>query len=97
MSGDVLYAFFPLVHKEKDTGCHHPYSSKPKMGHSSSSREGIVNDEDENMSLTQSETNGEPRRDNFTENEEENKSNSESTHPQIPLTKSMFHQSKMRQ
>ncbi|MBW0477001.1 hypothetical protein O181_016716 [Austropuccinia psidii MF-1] len=97
MAGDELYAFLPLVNKEKDTGHHHPYSSKPEMGHSSSSREEIVNDEDGNMSSTQSETNGEPRRDNFSENEVENQSNSEFTHPQIPPTKSMLDQSKMRQ
>ncbi|MBW0537826.1 hypothetical protein O181_077541 [Austropuccinia psidii MF-1] len=66
---DELYASSPLVHKEKVTGCHHPYSSKPRMGHASSSREEIVDDEDENMSLTQSETNDEARRENFTAHE----------------------------
>ncbi|MBW0476273.1 hypothetical protein O181_015988 [Austropuccinia psidii MF-1] len=62
---DELYASSPLVHKEKVTGCHHPYASKPRMGHASSSREKIVDDEDENISLTQSERNDEPRRNNF--------------------------------
>ncbi|MBW0583313.1 hypothetical protein O181_123028, partial [Austropuccinia psidii MF-1] len=50
---DELYASSPLVHKEKVTGHHHPYASKPRTGHASSSREKIVDDEDENMSLTQ--------------------------------------------
>ncbi|MBW0575168.1 hypothetical protein O181_114883 [Austropuccinia psidii MF-1] len=67
---DELYASSPLVHKEKVTGCHHPYASKPRTGHASSSREKIVDDEDENMSPTQSETNDEPRRDNFTVHEQ---------------------------
>ncbi|MBW0471849.1 hypothetical protein O181_011564 [Austropuccinia psidii MF-1] len=61
---DELYASSPLVHKEKVTGRPHPYASKPRTGHSSSSREEIVDDEDENMSPTQSETNDEPMRDN---------------------------------
>ncbi|MBW0558647.1 hypothetical protein O181_098362 [Austropuccinia psidii MF-1] len=51
---DELYASSPLVHKEKVTEHHHPYSSKPRTGHASSSREKIVDDEDENMSPTQS-------------------------------------------
>ncbi|MBW0478737.1 hypothetical protein O181_018452 [Austropuccinia psidii MF-1] len=46
----------------KVTECHDPYASKPRMGHASSSREKMVGDRDENMSLTQSETNDEPRR-----------------------------------
>ncbi|MBW0576102.1 hypothetical protein O181_115817, partial [Austropuccinia psidii MF-1] len=62
------------------------------MGHASSSRKKFVDDEDENMSLTQSETNDEPRRDNFTAHEQGTQSNSEFTHPQ-----SMLNQSKMRQ
>ncbi|MBW0463822.1 hypothetical protein O181_003537 [Austropuccinia psidii MF-1] len=65
MAGDELYASSPLVFKENITGCHHLYASKPRTGHASSSREKIVDDEDENISLTQSETNDEPRRDNF--------------------------------
>ncbi|MBW0571123.1 hypothetical protein O181_110838 [Austropuccinia psidii MF-1] len=36
---DELYASSPLVHKEKVTGRHHPYASKPRMGHASSSIE----------------------------------------------------------
>ncbi|MBW0520615.1 hypothetical protein O181_060330 [Austropuccinia psidii MF-1] len=47
---DDIYAYSPQVHKEKLTGRHHPYSSKPRTGHASSSREKIVDDEDENMS-----------------------------------------------
>ncbi|MBW0544867.1 hypothetical protein O181_084582 [Austropuccinia psidii MF-1] len=66
MAGDELYASSPLVHKEKVTGRHHPYASKPRMGHASSAREKIVDNEDQNMSPTQSERNDEPRRDNFT-------------------------------
>ncbi|MBW0503398.1 hypothetical protein O181_043113 [Austropuccinia psidii MF-1] len=94
---DELYASSPPVHKEKVTGCHHPYASKPRTGHASSSREKIVDDEEENMSLTQSETNDEPRRDNFTVNEKGTQSNSEFTHPQMPLAQSMLNQSEMRQ
>ncbi|MBW0556928.1 hypothetical protein O181_096643 [Austropuccinia psidii MF-1] len=62
MAGDELYESSTLVHKEKVTGRHHPYASKPRTGHASSSREKIVDDEDENMSPTQSEINDEPRR-----------------------------------
>ncbi|MBW0587611.1 hypothetical protein O181_127326 [Austropuccinia psidii MF-1] len=50
---DELYASSPLVHKEKVTGRHHPYASKPRTAHASSSREKMVDDEDENMSPTQ--------------------------------------------
>ncbi|MBW0542751.1 hypothetical protein O181_082466 [Austropuccinia psidii MF-1] len=94
---DELYASSPLVHKEKVTGYHHPYASKPRTGHASSSREKIVDDEDENMSPTQSERNDEPRRDNFMVHEQGTQSNSELTHPQMPLAQSMLNQSKMRQ
>ncbi|MBW0482184.1 hypothetical protein O181_021899 [Austropuccinia psidii MF-1] len=73
---DELYASSPLVHKVKVTGPHHPYSSKPRTGHASSSREKIVDNEDENMSPTQSERNDEPRRDNFTAHEQDTHSNS---------------------
>ncbi|MBW0541295.1 hypothetical protein O181_081010 [Austropuccinia psidii MF-1] len=72
---DELYASSPLVHKEKVTGCHHPYASKPRTAHASSSREKIVNDKDENMSPTQSERNDEPRRDNFMAHEQGTQSN----------------------
>ncbi|MBW0482701.1 hypothetical protein O181_022416 [Austropuccinia psidii MF-1] len=89
---DELYAYSPLVHKEKVTGHHHPYASKSRMGHASSSREKIVDDEDENMSPTQNETNDEPKRDNFTEHEQGTQSNSELTHPQ-----NMLYQYEMRQ
>ncbi|MBW0500954.1 hypothetical protein O181_040669 [Austropuccinia psidii MF-1] len=64
-TGDSLYASLPLFHKEKVNGCHHPYSSKPRNADASSSREKNVDEEDENMSQTQSETNDEPRGDNF--------------------------------
>ncbi|MBW0557993.1 hypothetical protein O181_097708, partial [Austropuccinia psidii MF-1] len=39
---DERYASSPLVHKEKVTGNHNPYVSKPRTGHASSSRESIV-------------------------------------------------------
>ncbi|MBW0477805.1 hypothetical protein O181_017520 [Austropuccinia psidii MF-1] len=94
---DELYSSSTLVHKEKVTGCHHQYASKPRTGHASSSREIVVDDEDENMSLTQSETNDEPRRDNLTAHEQGTQSNSEFTHPQIPLAPSILDQSEMRQ
>ncbi|MBW0552177.1 hypothetical protein O181_091892 [Austropuccinia psidii MF-1] len=57
----------------------------------------IVDDEDENMSLTQSETDDEPRRDDFTAHEKGTQSKSELTHPPMPLAQSMLNQSKMRQ
>ncbi|MBW0564722.1 hypothetical protein O181_104437, partial [Austropuccinia psidii MF-1] len=90
---DEIYASSPLVHKEKVTGLHHPYASKPRTGHASSSREKIVDDEDENMSPTQSERNDEPRRDHFTAHEQGTQSNSEFTHPQMGLAQSMLEQS----
>ncbi|MBW0469906.1 hypothetical protein O181_009621 [Austropuccinia psidii MF-1] len=43
------------------------------------------------------ETNDEPRRDNFTAHEEGTQSNSEFTHPQMPLTQSILDKSEMRQ
>ncbi|MBW0533787.1 hypothetical protein O181_073502 [Austropuccinia psidii MF-1] len=94
---DEIYASSPLVHKEKVTGRHHPYASKPRKGHASSSREKIVDEKDENMSPTQSETNDEPRRDNFMTHEQGTQSDSEFTHPQMLLSQSMLNQSKMRQ
>ncbi|MBW0570583.1 hypothetical protein O181_110298 [Austropuccinia psidii MF-1] len=97
MAGDELYASSPLVHKEKVTGRHHPYASKPRTAHASSSREKMVDDEDENMSPTQMETNDEPRRDNFTAHEHGTQSNSEFTHPQMPLAQSMLEQLEVRQ
>ncbi|MBW0491740.1 hypothetical protein O181_031455 [Austropuccinia psidii MF-1] len=97
MAVDELYAYSPLFHKEKVTARHHTYASKPRMGHASSSRERIVDDEDETMSPTQSETNDEPRRDNFTVHEKGTQSNSEFTQPQMPLSQSMLNQSKIRQ
>ncbi|MBW0574040.1 hypothetical protein O181_113755 [Austropuccinia psidii MF-1] len=97
MAGDELYASSPLVHKEKVTGHHHPYTSKPRTAHASSSKEKMVDDEDENMSPTQMETNDVPRRDNFTAHEHGTQSNSEFTHPQIPLSQSMLEQSKVKQ
>ncbi|MBW0519319.1 hypothetical protein O181_059034 [Austropuccinia psidii MF-1] len=83
MEVDELYASLPLVHKEKSTGCHHPYASKPRTAHASSAREKMVYDEDGNMSHNHSETNDEPRRDNFMAHEEGTQSNSEFNHPQI--------------
>ncbi|MBW0537228.1 hypothetical protein O181_076943 [Austropuccinia psidii MF-1] len=94
---DELYSYAPLVHKENVTGHHHPYASKPRMSHASSSREKIVDDEDENMSPTQIETNDEPRRDDFMAHEQGTQSNSEFTRPQMHLAQSMLDQSKMRQ
>ncbi|MBW0520530.1 hypothetical protein O181_060245 [Austropuccinia psidii MF-1] len=94
---DEIYVSSPLVHKEKVTGRHHSYASKPRLGHSSSPRENIVDDEDEKMSPTQSEKNDEPRRDNFMAHEQGTQSSSEFTHPQIPLAHSMLNQSEMRQ
>ncbi|MBW0478035.1 hypothetical protein O181_017750 [Austropuccinia psidii MF-1] len=94
---DALYASSPLVHKEKVTGFHHSYASKLRMGHPSSLREKTLDDEDENMSPNHSEKNDEPRRDDLLVHEEGTQSNSELTHPQMPLTQSMLNQSKMRQ
>ncbi|MBW0569160.1 hypothetical protein O181_108875 [Austropuccinia psidii MF-1] len=97
MAGDEIYASSPLVHTEKVTGCHNPYASKPRTAHASSSTEKIVDYEDGNMSPTQSETNDEPRRDNLTAHEQGTQSNSDFTHPQMPLAQSMLNQSAMRQ
>ncbi|MBW0568332.1 hypothetical protein O181_108047 [Austropuccinia psidii MF-1] len=85
-----------MLHQKKVNGHHHPYASKPRTGHSSSSREKIVDDEYDKMSLTQSEANYEPRRDNFTTHEQGTWSNSELTHPQMPLAQSMLDQSRRR-
>ncbi|MBW0552668.1 hypothetical protein O181_092383, partial [Austropuccinia psidii MF-1] len=94
---DELYAYSPLVHKEEVTGRNHPYSSKPRTTHASSSREKMVVDEDENMSPTQMEKNDEPRRDNFMAHEHGTQSNSEFTHAQMPLAQSKLEQSEVRQ
>ncbi|MBW0553692.1 hypothetical protein O181_093407 [Austropuccinia psidii MF-1] len=48
------------------------------------------------MSPTQSETNDEPRRENLMAHEQGTQSNSEFTHPQMPLSKNMLGQSEMR-
>ncbi|MBW0472664.1 hypothetical protein O181_012379 [Austropuccinia psidii MF-1] len=96
MAGDELYASLPLVHKEKVTGCHNPYASKPRTAHASSSREKIVDNEDENMFPNSCETNDEPRRDDFMVHEEGTQSNSEFTHPQMPLSQSILEQSRVR-
>ncbi|MBW0568003.1 hypothetical protein O181_107718 [Austropuccinia psidii MF-1] len=74
---EELYASSPLVHKEKVTELHHPYASKPRTAHANSSREKIMNDEDEIMSPSHSETNDEPRSDNFTPHEEGTQSNNQ--------------------
>ncbi|MBW0502706.1 hypothetical protein O181_042421 [Austropuccinia psidii MF-1] len=97
MAVDELYASLPLVHEEKVTGYHHPYPFKPRTAHASSSGEKIVDDKDQNMSPNCSEANDEPRRDNFMAHEEGTQSNSEFTHPQMPLAQSMLVQSKIRQ
>ncbi|MBW0563994.1 hypothetical protein O181_103709 [Austropuccinia psidii MF-1] len=91
MAGDELCASSPLVHKEKVTGCHYPYASKPRTGHAGSSKEEIVDEDDDNMSPTQSERNDGPRRDNFMAHEQ----STQSPHPQMGLTQSMLEQSKV--
>ncbi|MBW0480841.1 hypothetical protein O181_020556 [Austropuccinia psidii MF-1] len=96
-TSDELYESLPLVHKEKVTGPPHPYASKPRTAHASSSREKIVDYEDENMSPNHGETNDEPRRDNFLAHEEGTQSNSEFNHPQMLLSQSMLGQSEIRQ
>ncbi|MBW0492861.1 hypothetical protein O181_032576 [Austropuccinia psidii MF-1] len=80
VAGDELYASLTLVHQENVTGHHHPYASKPRTALASSSRE------KKNMSPNHSETDDEPRRNNFMVHEEGTQSNSEFTHPQMPLT-----------
>ncbi|MBW0502441.1 hypothetical protein O181_042156 [Austropuccinia psidii MF-1] len=97
MAGDGLFSSSSLVHKENITGHHHPHAFKPRMGNASSSREKIVDDEDENMSQAQSERNDEPRRDNLMAHEQGTQSNNEFTYPQMPLAQSMLNQSDMRQ
>ncbi|MBW0578368.1 hypothetical protein O181_118083 [Austropuccinia psidii MF-1] len=67
------------------------------MGHASSSSGKIVDDEGENMSLTQSETNDEPRGEYFMAHEQGTQSNSEFTHPQMPFAQRMLNQYEMRQ
>ncbi|MBW0557449.1 hypothetical protein O181_097164 [Austropuccinia psidii MF-1] len=91
-----LYSSLPLVHKEKVSGCHDPYASKPRTAHTRSSRKKIVDDEDENLSPNHSETNDEPRRDNFMAHHEGTQSNSEFTHPQMAIAQSILEQSKVR-
>ncbi|MBW0507514.1 hypothetical protein O181_047229 [Austropuccinia psidii MF-1] len=49
------------------------------------------------MSQTQNEINDGPRRDNLMGHEQGTQSNSELTHPQMPLSQSMLNQSEMRQ
>ncbi|MBW0472499.1 hypothetical protein O181_012214 [Austropuccinia psidii MF-1] len=97
MAGDELYASSPVVHKEKVNGHHHPYASKPRTAHARSSREKIVDYEDKNMSPNHSETNYEPRGDNFTAHEEGTQSNNEFTHPQMNLSQSILEQFEIRQ
>ncbi|MBW0475021.1 hypothetical protein O181_014736 [Austropuccinia psidii MF-1] len=55
-----------------------------------------MDDGDENMSPNNSETNDKPRRDNLSAHEEGTQSNSEFTHPQMPLTQSMLEKSEIR-
>ncbi|MBW0551579.1 hypothetical protein O181_091294 [Austropuccinia psidii MF-1] len=97
MAADEIYASFPLVHKEKFIVFHHPYASKPRTAHASSSRGKIADDEDETMSPNHIETNDEPRRDDFMVHEESTQSNSEFTHPQLALAQSIHEQSEVRQ
>ncbi|MBW0520033.1 hypothetical protein O181_059748 [Austropuccinia psidii MF-1] len=97
MEGDELYVYLPLVCKEKVTGRHHPYASKPRTGHASSSREKMVGDEDENMSPNQSKTNDDPRREDFMVHEEGTQSNTEFTNLQMPISQSMLDKSEVRQ
>ncbi|MBW0515816.1 hypothetical protein O181_055531 [Austropuccinia psidii MF-1] len=97
MAGVGLYAYLLLLHKEIATGHHHKDASKQRMGHASLSRETIVHYEDEEMSPTPSETNGEPRRDNFMAHGEGTWGNSGFTHPQMLISQSMLDQSKMIQ
>ncbi|MBW0494126.1 hypothetical protein O181_033841 [Austropuccinia psidii MF-1] len=97
MEADELCSSSPLVCKGKFAAIHHTYASKPRTGHASSSREKIVDDEDRNMPATQSETNDEPSGDNLMAHEKDTQSNSEFTHPQMPLAQSMLNQSKTRQ
>ncbi|MBW0477235.1 hypothetical protein O181_016950 [Austropuccinia psidii MF-1] len=82
--------------KKKVTVRYHPYFSKPRTAYASSSRETIVDDEDEKMSLNHSEAKDEPRRDDFMAHEEGTQSNSEFTRPQMPLSQSMLEQSEFR-
>ncbi|MBW0549179.1 hypothetical protein O181_088894 [Austropuccinia psidii MF-1] len=96
MACDDIYAYLPLVHKEKVTGSDNPYASKPRTAHAISSREKIMDDEHENMSPNHSETNDDPRRDNFMVHGKGTQSNSEFTHPQMPLAQSMLEQSEVR-
>ncbi|MBW0469664.1 hypothetical protein O181_009379 [Austropuccinia psidii MF-1] len=70
------------------------YASSPLVHKENFTRN--LDDEDEKMSPTQSETNGEPRRDNFMAHEEGTWSNIEFTHNQMPLSQSMLNQSKMK-
>ncbi|MBW0562209.1 hypothetical protein O181_101924 [Austropuccinia psidii MF-1] len=95
--GKTVQSQEPIEDCEKFTGRHHPYASKTRTAHASSPRGKIVDDEDEKMSPNHSETTDEERRDDFTVHEEGIQSNGEFTHPQIPLAKSMFEQSKIQQ
>ncbi|MBW0462411.1 hypothetical protein O181_002126 [Austropuccinia psidii MF-1] len=53
--------------------------------------------EDEKMSQNQSETNCEPRRNNFMAHDNETQAKSEFTHPQMPIDQIMLYQSEMSQ
>ncbi|MBW0496353.1 hypothetical protein O181_036068 [Austropuccinia psidii MF-1] len=97
MEGVEVYTSSPIFHKERVTGNHHLYAFNPKMGHSCTLRVHLVNDEDENMSPTQSETKGKPRREDLMVHEKGTKRNSEFTHPQMALAHSLLEQSEIRQ
>ncbi|MBW0490388.1 hypothetical protein O181_030103 [Austropuccinia psidii MF-1] len=97
MAGVEIYTSSPLFHKERVTGNHHLYAFNPKISHACTLRVSLVNDEDENMSPTQNETNGKPRREDLMVHEKGTKSNSELTHPQMALAHSLLEQSEIRQ
>ncbi|MBW0467797.1 hypothetical protein O181_007512 [Austropuccinia psidii MF-1] len=92
MACDEIYAFSPLVHKEKFTGNHHMCASNPRKAHAILSREQFMNDVDDNMSSTQRKPNCEPRREDFMIHEEGTHPNGEFTNPQMALSQSLLNQ-----
>ncbi|MBW0593178.1 hypothetical protein O181_132893, partial [Austropuccinia psidii MF-1] len=84
----------PIEDREKSHWTSSSISLKTKNGSCQFTREKIVDDEDENMSPIHSETNEDPRRDNFMAHEEGTQSNIDFTHPQMPLAQSMLEQFK---
>ncbi|MBW0525285.1 hypothetical protein O181_065000 [Austropuccinia psidii MF-1] len=69
------------------------YASSPLVHKEKVTGQKIMDDEDENMFPPQSETNDEPRRDNFMAHEQGTQSNSEFSHPQMPLSQIRLDQS----